>query len=343
LKNVKPAVLTVGGWFDAEDLFGPLHAHQTLERAGPKAENVLVMGPWRHGGWASGSGEKLGPVKFGAKTAESFREHIEFRFFEFHLKGQGAWNPPKALVFETGRNSWHRHETWPPKETQPRSLFLHGGGKLAFAKPTDFSARGYDEYVSDLARPVPYTRTIAIDCPSEFMVEDQRFVARRPDVLVYQSDMLEHDLTVAGPIRVELHVSTSGTDADWVVKLIDVYPDATSVSKSDSDDVRLRGYQQLVRGDVMRGKFRASFEHPVPFRPGEPAVVRFTLSDIYHTFRPGHRLMVQIQSSWFPLVDRNPQIFIDIYQAKDADFKKAVQRVYHSADRASHLELLVLP
>jgi putative CocE/NonD family hydrolase len=327
LKAGRAAVLTVGGWFDAEDLYGALHLYQALERTRPLAENTLIMGPWHHGGWATGAGDHLGAVNFGAGTAEFYRERVELPFFESHLKGVGRWAPPHAVVFETGRNRWHGHDAWPPKEARPRTLFLQPGGKLATLPPPT-EPEGFDEYVSDPAKPVPYTCIPDIDCPREFMVEDQRFAARRPDVLVYQSEALREDLAVAGPVQAELHVATTGTDADWVVKVIDVYP---------------TGYQQLVRGDVMRGKFRDSFEKPVPFRPGEPAVVRFALQDVYHTFRPGHRLMVQVQSSWFPLVDRNPQTFVDIYHAREADFRKATQRVYHTAERPSRLEVLVVP
>jgi hypothetical protein len=220
---------------------------------------------------------------------------------------------------------------------------LQKGGKLAFALPASATPPTFDEYVSDPARPVPYTNTLAIDYPRDFPVEDQRFLTGRPDVLVYQSDVLAKDLTVVGPVRVELHVATSGTDADWVVKLIDVLPDDSIIPERFRVASRRGGYQQLVRGEVMRGKFRDSFERPVPFRPGEPSVVRFALQDVYHTFRPGHRIMVQIQSSWFPLVDRNPQTFVDIYNARESDFRKAVQRVYHTVERASRLEFLVLP
>jgi putative CocE/NonD family hydrolase len=343
LKNVKPAVLTVGGWYDAEDLFGTLQAHRSLQKSGPKAENFLVMGPWDHGGW-SGSGESLGHVNFGAKTAEFYRERFEFPFFEHHLKERGDWTPPKALMFETGKNRWHCHDEWPPKEAKSRSLYLQAGGKLAFSLPEKCAdAAAYDQFVSDPARPVPYTDTVAIDYPRAFMVEDQRFATRRPDVVTYRTDVLTEDVTVAGPIRVELHVSTTGTDADWVVKLIDVYPADTPDPKPNPSGVRMGGYQQMVRGDVMRGKFRKSFEKPEAFEPGEPAIVPFTMSDIYHTFRAGHRIQVQVQSSWFPLMDRNPQTFVDIYTAKEADFRKATQRVYHSAERASRLELPVVP
>jgi putative CocE/NonD family hydrolase len=311
------------------------------------------MGPWAHGGWGSGAGDRLGAVRFDAATAASYREYLEFPFFEQHLKGRGQWAAPGAIVFETGRNQWRRHDTWPPAEAKPRSIFLQPGGKLAFTPPVPVGApapRGepdsreeFDEYVSDPARPVPYTSVTDIDCPREFMVEDQRFTSRRPDVLLYETEPLRRNLTVAGPIQVELHVSTSGTDTDWVAKVIDVYPDDTPDPEPHEGGVVLGGYQQLVRGDVMRGKFRDSFEKPAPFRPNEPAVVRFTLQDVYHTFRTGHRLMVQVQSSWFPLVDRNPQTFVDIYTAKASDFRKATQRVYHTDNRPSRLELLVLP
>jgi len=314
-----------------------------MERAGPKAENVLVMGPWSHGRWASDPGDSLGAVRFYSRTAEFFREEIEFAFFEHHLRGRGGWVAPKAFVFEIGRNQWHRHSSWPPKEARPKSLFLRANGQLAFEPAAGAGGEKFDEYVSDPAKPVPYTATIAMDYPRTYMVEDQRFAARRPDVLTYQSEALTEDVTVVGPIQAELHVATSGTDADWIVKLIDVYPDDHPDPEPNPTGVRLGGYPQLVRGDVMRGKFRHGFDNPVAFTPGEPAVVRFALPDIYHTFRPGHRIMVQVQSSWFPLVDRNPQTFVDIYRAQASDFRKASQRVYRSAQRPSRVELLVMP
>jgi putative CocE/NonD family hydrolase len=282
-------------------------------------------------------------VQFGAKTSEFYREQIEFPFFEYHLKGKSGTLLPKAWVFETGRNEWHRHDAWPPREAKARSIYLGADSKLGFEPPSKADDDGFDEYLSDPARPVPYTDTIAINYPHAFMVEDQRFASRRPDVLVYQTEPLEEDLRIAGPIAVELHVSTTGTDSDWVVKLIDVYPDDHPDPEPNPQGVHLGGYQQLVRGDVMRGKFRDSFESPSAFKPGEPTVVKFTLPDAYHTFRPGHRLMVQVQSSWFPLVDRNPQSFVDIYSAKASDFQKATQRVYRTPGRASRLELTVLP
>lgn len=342
LKDVKPAVLTVGGWFDAEDLYGPLKTHASIKANNPKSSNTLVMGPWIHGGWARGDGASLGPVSFASKTSEFYAQNIEFAFFEYHLKGKGDWKPTDAWVFETGKNEWHRHETWPPKDAKTKSLYLRAGGMLSF-DPPDAGGEASDEYMSDPAHPVPYTATISPDYPKDFMIEDQRFASRRPDVLTYQTPPLEQDVTIAGPIQAALHVSTSGTDSDWVVKLIDVYPGDHPDPTPNPLNARMGGYQQLVRGDVMRGKFRNSLENPEAFEPGEPTLVPIAIPDTYHTFRSGHRIMVQIQSSWFPLVDRNPQTFVDIYKAKEPDFKKALQKVYRSPERATHLDLKIVP
>ena len=345
LKNIRPAVLTVGGWFDAENLFGALETYRNIEQTSPQAFNVLVMGPWRHGGWRRSDGSSLGYVQFNAKTAEFYRNNVEFPFFQFYLKNKGKLDQPEALVFQTGTNEWHRHDRWPPEAAQPRSLYLQADGELSFHPPREPSATdaGYDEYLSDPARPVPFIDRIEIGMVADYMVADQRFASRRPDVLVYQTSELDHDVTLAGPIEVELYVSTTGTDSDWVVKLIDVYPNDYPDPKDNPTRVRMGGFQQLVRGDVMRGKFRISFEKPEPFVPGEPTLVHFTMPDIYHTFRTGHRIMVQVQSSWFPLVDRNPQKFVDIYHAKASDFQKATQRVYRTRKMASRLKVRVLP
>lgn len=343
LKNIRPAVMTVGGWFDAENLFGALETFKKVEATSEGRPNVLVMGPWPHGGWSRGEGESLGDVSFNSKTSAYFREHIEFPFFEFHLKGVGEFKHPKAWVFETGTNQWRKHDAWPPKSAKPRSLYLHAQEKLSWSKPEETGAEGYDEYTSDPKKPVPYLERIVIGMSPEYMVADQRFAARRTDVLVYQTEVLEEDVTIAGPIQVDLHVSTTGTDSDWIIKLIDVYPDDYPDPNPNPKGVRMGGYQQLVRGDVMRGKFYNSFEKPEPFTPGKATKVSFTMQDSYHTFRTGHRIMVQVQSSWFPLVDRNPQTFVDIYQAKESDFQKATQRVYHSGEMPSRLSVLVLP
>lgn len=345
LRNVRPAVLTVGGWFDAENLFGALECYKAIESTSPGASNQLVMGPWSHGAWSREDGVSLGNASFDSKTGEFFREKIEFPFFERHLKGKTDGEPlPEALVFETGRNQWRRHDAWPPKEMTPKPAYLLAGGVLGFEPPTAGSSAGdpgFDEFVSDPFRPVPFVDDVVIGMVREYMVADQRFASKRPDVLVYQTPILEEDLTLAGPVKVSLQVSTTGTDADWVVKLVDVYPDDTPDPTPNPREVRMGGYQQLIRGDVFRGKFRKGFDAPEPFVPGEVTQVTFTLPDLYHDFRPGHRLMVQVQSSWFPLADRNPQTFVDIYKAEASDFQKATQRVHRSAGRASMLTLPV--
>ncbi len=347
LKNIAPAVLTVGGWFDAEDLFGALETYKTVERQSPGATNTLVMGPWSHGGWARGDGDFLGDVRFGAKTAQFFREQIEFPFFSYYLKGAGDPKLPEAYVFETGRNQWRRMDTWPPAQAAAKSLYLAAGGKLVWTPPAE--PAGFDEYVSDPAKPVPYINHIAIGMTREHMVDDQRFASRRPDVLTYMTDVLDADVTVAGPIRPSLQVSTSGTDSDWVVKLVDVYPDASPEPDAPQDNPsaaraasRMGGYQQLVRGEAMRGKFRNSYEKPEAFVPGQVTRVEYVMPDVFHTFRAGHRIMVQIQSTWFPLVNLNPQTFVNINAATAADFQKATERVYRGKDAASFIGLSIL-
>ena len=341
LKGIRPAVMTVGGWFDAENLFGALETYKHIEAHGPPTVNTLVMGPWVHGGWSRGDGQSLGPIAFGAKTAEFYRESIEFPFFEFHLKGKGDGKQPNAWVFQTGTNVWRRLSAWPPKEAKPRSLYFGAGGRLEWQPAA--AAPAYDEYVSDPAKPVPFLNQTAVGMSYDYMVDDQRPAGRRPDVLVYQTGALEEDLSLAGPIQVEISVSTSGSDSDWIVKLIDVYPDDHPDPNPNPAGVHMGGYQQLVRGDVMRGKFRNSMERPEPFVADRPTPVKFTLQDICHTFRSGHRVMVQVESTWFPLVDRNPQKFVDIYSAKEADFQKATQRVWRGGSLGSRLGVLVLP
>ncbi len=339
LKNIKPAVMTVGGWFDAEDLFGALNVYQSVEKQSPGAFNILVMGPWSHGGWSRGEGDRLGPVSFGANTAAFYREKIEATFFNSLLKQKGDPGLPEAYVFETGTNQWRRYDAWPPANTAERTIYLCENGSLRF---DPCAVAGFDEYVSDPARPVPFINTIAVGMTSDYMIQDQRFASTRPDVLVYQSPPLEEDLTLAGPVSPSLWVSTTGTDSDWIVKLIDVYPDDFPDPEPNPAGIRMGGYQQLVRGEPMRGKFRNSFEKPEPFTPGRPERVAFSMPDVNHTFRRGHRLMVHIQSTWFPLVDRNPQKFVDIYRAKAEDFQRATQRVYRGGDRASMLRVRVL-
>lgn len=336
LQNVKCAVMTVGGWFDAEDLFGALETYRWTERQNPGITNLLVMGPWAHGDWGRGSGEKLGAINFRAKTAEYYREKIELPFFRHFLKGDTNYSAAEARVFETGTDVWRSFDAWPPRETSEKNLYLLPGGRLGFAAPADAGAP-FDEYVSDPAKPTPYTLQPSTGYPRFYPVEDQRFAAARTDVLVYQTEALEEDLTLAGPLKVALQVSTSGTDADWVVKVIDVYPGDYPDPTPNPAEVRMGGYQQLVRGDVFRGRFRNGFDRPEPFQRHQVTSVQFTMPDICHAFRRGHRVMVQAQSSWFPLVDRNPQTFVNIPTARPEDFQKATQRIFHSPDAASFI------
>jgi len=346
LKNVKPAVMTVGGWFDAEDLQGPLRTFEAIERNNPPATNMLVMGPWTHGGFARGDGDRVGRVLFHSKTSLYFRENIEFPFFLQALKGNAEGKLPKAWVFETGLNQWRKFDTWPPRNVRIMDLFPSEKGALTMERPP---REGVDEYVSDPARPVPYIGSLAFGMRGDYMTEDQRFAATRPDVLVYKSEILDRDVTVFGPISVDLKVSTTGTDSDFDVKIIDVYPgdapDYTNPPAAPGAPAAVSsmgGYQQLVRGEPFRGKFRKSFEKPVPFEPGKPDRITFAMPDIAHTFRAGHRVMVQIQSSWFPLTDRNPQKFLDIPNARPSDFIKVTERVYTGGPEASRIRLPVL-
>jgi len=340
LRNVTTTVMTVGGWFDAEDLFGALHTYQGIERNNPGIYNTIVMGPWFHGGWSRSDGDQLGNINFGAKTSVYYREKLELPFFNCLLKDKCDGRVPEAVMFETGSNKWRTYEHWPPTTAETRELFLQSGGALGFEPTTSTAA--FNEYVSDPAHPVPFINSTAIGMTREYMTDDQRFAATRPDVLVYQTQPLNQDITFAGPVKVTLFVSTTGTDADFVVKLIDVLPDNTPDNEPNPTGVRLGGYQMLVRGEPMRARFRNSYSKPAAMVPGQVTKVEFTMPDINHSFLRGHRIMVQVQSSWFPLVDRNPQKFVDINRATEADFQKATQRVYHSRVNASKLTVNVV-
>lgn len=340
LKNVQPAVLTVGGWYDAEDLFGTLECFRTLDNKSPATDSRLVMGPWTHSQWAGGDGSRVGNAVFGAKTAAKFQEEMELRFFNHHLKGEPELNLAKATVFETGANRWRSLDAWPPKEARPRVFYLAAQGRISDSSPTD--TEGSDAFISDPAKPVPYTQDVTFNYAPTYMTEDQRFAGRRPDVLVYQTPPLEGDLTLAGPLRAVLQVSTTGTDCDWIVKVIDVNPDDERDPEGVPKGWHAAGAQMLVRGDAIRGKFRNSFVTPEPFTPGQPTEVAFTLPDVFHTFKKRHRLMVQVQSTWFPLIDRNPQTFCEIPTAKPSEFRKAEHSVFHTAALPSRLEALEL-
>ena len=341
LRNVKPAVLTVSGWYDANNLHGALLVHEAIDRQSPGTPNRIALGPWSHGQWSRGTGDALGDLRFGASTSQFFRDSIEFPFFKHYLEGGEELALPAATAFETGDNRWRTFDAWPPRAAAPRALYLHANGTLSLAAPTPNEGEGFDQYVSDPAKPVPFLERHDTGMKPDYMAYDQRFTSARPDVLVYRTEPLEADLTIAGSVRPTLYVSTSGTDSDWIVKLIDVHPD--SAMGDPTTNATTGGFQELVRGDVMRGKFRKSYSRPEPFVPGKVEEVTFGMDDVLHTFKKGHRIMVHIQSSWFPLVDPNPQKFVDIYNAKASDFTKATERVYRSSQQPSHIELPVLP
>lgn len=393
LTGITAAVLTVGGWYDTEDLYGPLAIYRSVEERNRKTANTLVMGPWRHGGWARTTGRELGEADFGFATSPDYRERIELPFFLHHLKDGPDPKLPEAFVFETGANRWREFDAWPPGESVPAAIELGPGGTAQVS--ADSSARegshvsgsgdgdgatattpdarssnvgdagasagltgnaedagssaAFSEFVSDPAKPVPYTMEITAGWARDYMTEDQRFAAWRPDVLVFATGPLEDDVTLAGPLDIDLHVSTTGRDADWVVKLIDVYPEEEPrfVERrrgGSNDEVDRGGTQRLVRAQVLRGRFRESFEHPVPFEPGAITRVRFEAQDVLHTFARGHRIMIHVQSTWFPFVDRNPQSWVpNIFEARDEDFVRATHRVYHTPEHPSRVRVRVLP
>jgi putative CocE/NonD family hydrolase len=347
LYNIKPATLVVGGFFDAEDCFGALHTYEALEKQNKGNYNSLVMGPWYHGGWSGGTGGWYGEaaeifcdIKTDTSTATWYQENIEFPFFQHFLNGKANPGIPEAMIFETGSNKWRKYDRWPPENTAMTKLYFRKEGGLSYNPPADES--GFDEYISDPAKPVPYDDGIHLKRTTGYMINDQRFTARRPDVLVYQTDVLPGDLTLAGPVIADLLVSTTGTDADFVVKLIDVYPDDYPDPDSNPKKLVMGGYEMLVRAEVMRAKFRNSYEKPEPLTPGMITEVKYNLPDVSHCFRKGHRIMIQVQSTWFPLVDLNPQKFTDIYHADKSDFRKASQRLYHERNNASCVILNVL-
>ena len=375
--NVKPAILTVGGTFDAEDCYGAWNLYKAIEQKNSSIDNKLVMGPWFHGGWARGNGSYLGNVRFGSNTSAYYQQNIEIPFFNFYLKLQGTTREiAEATIFFSGENEWRKFEQWPPNNTTSKNLLLKENGKLIIqsgmedlqskikqveknikdainkVKGKDVttnneSKESFSEYISDPAKPIPYTEDVHFDRTREYMSDDQRFASRRPDVLTFSSDVLIDDLTLSGPLVADLMVSISSTDADFVVKLIDVFPDEfkyneKEAGKGNGQQYAMGGYQMLVRGEIMRGKFRNSFEKPEAFVPNQITNVKYTLPDVAHTFKKGHKLMIQIQSSWFPLFDRNPQNFTDIYNCTDADFQKSTIRIYHDAANQSRIILPVL-
>ena len=339
LKNITIPVLVVGGWFDAENLFGALRTYEAIEKQSPANKNFLVMGPWTHGGWGAAEWTEFGTDQFGANVNKYFQDSIESMFFKYYLKDKGSFTASEATMFETGTNQWKHFDQWPPVNTRRTNLYLGPNNKLLTTKNT--ASKSFSEYISDPAKPVPYTNGIYNHRNDEYMVEDQRFSAMRPDVLVFESDTLTEDMTIAGPIIADLFVSISGTDADFIVKLIDVLPEyEKNVGKKPG--TTMAGMQRLVRAEVMRGKFRNDLSKPQPFVPGKVSEVKFQLNDVLHTFKKGHRIMVQVQGSWFPLVDRNPQKFLRIPEANESDYQKATIKIHHDATNGSKIILPVL-
>lgn len=340
LKNIKHAVMVVGGWYDAEDLYGTFKTYQTIEKQNPGIENIFVVGPWAHGGWAGTSGASLGDVTFGQKTSPFYQETIEAKFFKHHLiNNKLPLNLPEATLFNTGTNQWRQFDTYPPKNVKTKSLYFHPNGKLNFEAPV--ADNSFAEFLSDPAHPVPYSAKINDGVIRTYMVEDQRFASQRPDVLSFQTEALTEELTLAGSSMAKLKVAVTGTDADWIVKIIDVYPnDAPSDPKKPG--IVYGGYQQMVRSEIIRGKYRNNPEKPEPFIPNQITDISLELQDVLHTFKKGHRIMIQIQSSCFPWADRNPQTFTNIFEAKESDYQKAFHRLYHNAESASFISVGIL-
>jgi hypothetical protein len=345
LRNLKLQVpnLNVAGWWDQEDFYGPIIIYEALEKNDSHHLNFLVAGPWNHGGWAHGEGSSLGPIKFGSDTAKYFREKILAAWFAYWLKDKGSLPFQEALTFQTGTNQWQAFDAWPPRQqVRRRFLYFRDSGRLAFDPPAEDGPKAFDSYVSDPSHPVPYRhRPISPTYPGPgwpaWLVEDQRFVHLRPDVLSWETEPLQGDIAVAGDILAHLFASTTGTDCDWVVKLIDVYPE------EDPQDPTMGGYQLMIADEVLRARFRNSFEKPQPVVPNRVTEYTIDLHTNNHCFLKGHRIMVQVQSTWFPVIDRNPQKFVpNIYEAKEADYQPATQRVYRSKGFPSRVEIPII-
>ncbi|SRX54980.1 CocE/NonD family hydrolase [Aequorivita sp. CIP111184] len=331
LKNVKPAVMFVGGLFDAEDLYGPFNSYEAVEKNSSNY-NTIVYGPWSHGDWArTNERQAIGNVYFGDNISRDYQRDVETNFFNHFLKENDKVNNlPEAYMFDTGRNQWQSYKQWPPKNTEKKTYYLQSNQRLNDKAEKSFT---FEEFISDPKKPVPYSEAIKmVFTPRKYMTDDQRFAARRPDVLVFETPELAEDVTMAGPIFAKLNVSTTGTDADWVVKVIDVFPaDAEDYSETQ-EYLKMSNYFMMVRSEVMRGRFRNSFSNPEPFIPNEKTAVNIKLQDINHTFKKGHKIQIQVQSTWFPLIDLNPQTFVpNIFEAKAEDFKKQTHKVFNDS------------
>ena len=343
LHDVKAAVLTVGGFYDTEDLHGPWWVYGSIAKLSPSTDNTLIVGPWSHGGWSRGDGTVLGNLRWTYKTGPFYRDSVEYPWFSHHLKGAPRLVATGVHVFRTGGERWDTYPSWPAPAATKTALYLQADGKLGFSPPGTNGA--FDQYVSDPARPVPVVGRIEPNgMPRDYITDDQRFAARRPDVLVYQTEVLTEDVTLSGPVNPVLHVSTTGSDADFIVKLIDVFPSNAPNWAGDQSGFIVGGYQQLVRGEPFRARYRRSFEQPAAMVPNQADSIRFEMPSIHHTFKKGHRIMVQVQSTWFPHIERNPQTFVpSIFFAKPTDYKTATMRVYHNAAKPTRLEVMQLP
>jgi len=343
LKNITHPVLNVAGWFDAEDFYGPLTIYEQIEKTTPNNQSILVVGPFSHGGWNSHpDGNSLGNIRFAGSPAVYFRERVQFPFFLHHLKGKARPDLPEALAYETGSSQWRSFDRWPPRQGAAEGkLYFRAGGKLSFEPPAEEGREAFDAYISDPARPVPFTAETRFSQGHNWMVEDQRFAAVRPDVLVYETEELAEEVTVAGRLIARLFASTSGTDSDFIVKLIDVLPGNAPDPDPNPAGIRMGHFQMLLSGEVFRARYRNSFSKPEPMVPNQPAAIEIDLRDKNHRFLKGHRIMVQVQSTWFPVIDRNPQVFVNIYQASESDYRKATQRIYRSRTLPSHVAVWV--
>ena len=338
--NVKPAVMVVGGLFDAEDTYGAFETYKQIELKNKHNNNILVAGPWYHGGWVRSEGDYFGDIKFGEKTSITYQQKFELPFFEYYLKGKGEFKPAEANIYITGENKWNSFTQWPPKEVNYTPYYLSANGSMSKSKSAELNS--YITYTTDPQKPIPFQEGIIAERSREYMIADQRFVANRPDVIVFQTDKLDKDITLTGPIIANLKISMSGTDADFIVKLIDVYPDSTNQTSPSNKTTVMQNYQMLVRADVLRGRFRNGFDKPSPFTPNQITDVNVTLPDIAHTFKKGHKLMLQIQNTWFPLVDRNPNQYIDTFKAEISDYIKNEINIYTSDNNSSNIILPIL-
>lgn len=343
--DLQPAILVVGGLFDSEDCYGAWNLYKAIREQSPATNLYLAFGPWWHGGWKRADFQGFGNMYFGGSPSDFYLREIEYPFFRRYLEEEGEGPAHRVSVFHTGKNEWEFGDAWPLRSVREVPIYLHEGGRISGEAPSETAS--FTEYISDMSRPVPYTANPTRYRTKEYMIDDQRFATARPDVITFVSDTLTDSLTLAGPIEVELQVAIGSTDADFMVKLIDVFPENYTYPEEARKYVAdprypMSGYQLMVRGELFRGRYREGFDSPKAFTPDSITPVKYTLYDVAHTFLPGHRLMIQVQSSWFPIIDRNPQKFIDTYHCSVEDFEMRMPvKVYHQKDAASRIVVRV--